>query len=85
MEDHRLREASPGPASLEASERGQREVIEFLSDPATHGGATVERVDTHISRIFLAGDRAWKLKRALATNSRFLDARAARADRPAGA
>jgi aminoglycoside phosphotransferase family enzyme/predicted kinase len=52
----------------QASEAGQREVIAFLSDPATHGGAAVERVDTHISRIFLAGDRAWKLKRALRTN-----------------
>ena len=51
-----------------APEAGQREVISFLSDPATHGGATVERVDTHISRIFLAGERAWKLKRALRTN-----------------
>ena len=50
------------------AEEGQREVIAFLSDPAAHGGAAVERVDTHISRIFLAGDRAWKLKRALATN-----------------
>jgi aminoglycoside phosphotransferase family enzyme len=43
-------------------------VIAFLSDPATHGGASVEQVDTHITRIFLAGDRAWKLKRALRTN-----------------
>jgi len=43
----------------------QRAVIEFLSSPATHGGAAVERVDTHASVVFLAGDRAWKLKRAV--------------------
>ena len=46
----------------------QTEAIAFLSDPRTHGGAAVERVDTHISRLFLAGDRAWKMKRALRTN-----------------
>jgi len=50
------------------SEASQRAVIAFLSDPATHGGAAVERVDTHISRLFLAGGRAWKLKRAIRTN-----------------
>lgn len=46
----------------------QTEAIAFLSDPRTHGGAAVERVDTHISRLFLAGDRAWKMKRAIRTN-----------------
>ena len=60
--------ASAQEGERQASEAGQREVIAFLSEPATHGGAAVERVDTHISRIFLAGDRAWKLKRALRTN-----------------
>jgi len=43
----------------------QSAVIAFLSDPATHAGAKVERVDTHISHVFLAGDRAYKLKRAV--------------------
>jgi aminoglycoside phosphotransferase family enzyme/predicted kinase len=62
-----LRASSRAGPSL-TSEAGQREVIAFLSDPATHGGATVEQVETHISRIFLADDRAWKLKRALRTN-----------------
>ncbi len=51
-----------------ATEQAQRAVIAFLEDPATHGGAAVTRVDTHISRIFLAGDLAWKLKRAVRTN-----------------
>lgn len=44
---------------------GQAEVIAFLADRATHGGAAVECVDTHISAIFLAGDDAYKLKRAV--------------------
>lgn len=44
----------------------QDEVIAFLSDPATHGiDAPVERITTHISEIFLAGDKAYKLKRAV--------------------
>ena len=43
----------------------QREVIEFLSSPSTHGAARVDRVETHASIVFLAGPRAWKLKRAV--------------------
>lgn len=43
----------------------QSRLIEFLSDPATHRGAPVERLQTHISEVFLAGDRAYKLKRAV--------------------
>ncbi|MEO5372916.1 MAG: AAA family ATPase [Alphaproteobacteria bacterium] len=45
----------------------QADVLALLADPAAHGPGvdTVERVDTHISSVFLAGDRAWKLKRAV--------------------
>ena len=43
----------------------QSETFAFLADPATHGGAAVEVVHTHISAIFLANDRAYKLKRAV--------------------
>ncbi len=43
----------------------QSSVIAFLDSSATHGGAAVERIDTHASIVFLAGDRAWKLKRAV--------------------
>ena len=43
----------------------QTDVIAFLSDPATHRGAAVETMETHISYIFLAGDRAYKMKRAV--------------------
>ena len=43
----------------------QRAVIEFLASPATHGGSAVERIDTHSALVFLAGSRAYKLKRAV--------------------
>ena len=42
----------------------QSEVIDFLAAPATHG-APVARVDTHGSVVFLTGERAYKLKRAV--------------------
>src|SRR5207342_3804586 len=47
------------------AEASQEPVIEFLSDPATHGGAPVKRIDTHAASVFLAGDRAFKVKRAV--------------------
>ncbi len=43
----------------------QSSVVAFLSSPATHAGAAVERIDTHTSMLFLTGERAWKLKRAV--------------------
>jgi hypothetical protein len=45
----------------------QREVVQFLGEGASYGmpGAAVERIDTHISIIFLVGERAYKLKRAV--------------------
>lgn len=43
----------------------QSQVIDFLSSPAAHGGAPVERIETHASIVFLAGERALKLKRAV--------------------
>jgi aminoglycoside phosphotransferase family enzyme/predicted kinase len=43
----------------------QSEVLAFLGAPATHAGAAVERIETHASVVFLAGPRAWKLKRAV--------------------
>src|SRR5688500_6128254 len=41
----------------------QAEVIDFVASRATHGGAVVERIDTHTAIVCLAGTRAWKLKR----------------------
>lgn len=43
----------------------QTGVIEFLAAPSTHGIAHVERIDTHSAIVFLAGERAYKLKRAV--------------------
>jgi len=47
----------------------QSAVFACLADPATHGlpaGETVRRIDTHGAAVFLAGDRAYKVKRAVA-------------------
>jgi uncharacterized protein len=43
----------------------QQPVMDFLADPATHGGQPVTRIDTHAASVFLAGDRALKIKRAV--------------------
>lgn len=43
----------------------QQAVIDFLAHPATHGGMPVRRIDTHAATVFLAGDRALKIKRAV--------------------
>ena len=44
----------------------QGEIIAYLSRSDTYGGGdTVGRVETHVSEIFLAGARAYKLKRAV--------------------
>src|SRR6188508_605421 len=43
----------------------QEEVLALLGDPATHGGAKVTRIDTHAASVFLAGERAYKVKRAV--------------------
>jgi len=43
----------------------QRGVIDFLAASSTHGGLSVERIDSHASIVFLAGERAYKLKRAV--------------------
>ena len=44
----------------------QSEAIGFLSSPAAHGGAdAVERIDTHGAMVFLSGESAVKLKRAV--------------------
>lgn len=49
----------------------QDETIAFLSEPASYGpgNSMVERIETHCSIIFLVGNRAYKLKRAIAFSS----------------
>lgn len=47
----------------------QTEVVKFLSDPETHGIDTpVEMITTHSAYVFLAGDLAFKIKRAVKYN-----------------
>jgi aminoglycoside phosphotransferase family enzyme/predicted kinase len=45
----------------------QHDVIAFLRDPSSHppGAGPVETIETHASIVFLAGNRAYKLKRAV--------------------
>jgi aminoglycoside phosphotransferase family enzyme/predicted kinase len=43
----------------------QEAAFALLAAPATHGGAAVSRIDTHGAAVFLAGDRAYKVKRAV--------------------
>ena len=45
----------------------QDDVLAFLADPATYGGRAekVRRIDTHAASVFLTGDRALKIKRAV--------------------
>ena len=43
----------------------QDAVIRWLADPATHGGQPVRRIETHGAIVVLAGDLAWKIKRAV--------------------
>jgi aminoglycoside phosphotransferase family enzyme/predicted kinase len=53
--------ASPGAGSPEP----QADVVAFLEHDAFAGQAASRRIDTHCASIFLSGDRAWKLKRAV--------------------
>ncbi len=55
------------PSSTRAKADDQRAVIAFLGRPNSYGSGIdrVDRIETHVSIIFLAGDRAYKLKRAV--------------------
>lgn len=65
---------APGSADPAASQAAaQREVIAFLSDPSNHaqlaqgapGAARVDIIETHGALVFLVGDEALKIKRAI--------------------
>ncbi len=43
----------------------QDAVFALLAAPETHGGQAVKRIDTHAASVFLAGERALKVKRAV--------------------
>lgn len=49
----------------ESDPQGQDAVIAALSDPAFHGGTAVDVIETHAAMVFLAGNRALKIKRAV--------------------
>src|SRR5262245_4065028 len=50
---------------MNAHPESQESVFALLGDPATHGGAKVTRIDTHAAVVFLAGERVFKVKRAV--------------------
>lgn len=76
--------SSPARDREVIGEGGQTLAIALLSDASTHGlppGGSVDRIDTHAARVFMAGSRAFKMKRAVtypffdyATLSQRLDA-----------
>ena len=50
---------------MSPAETAQQPVVDFLDSSATYGGAPVERIVTHAARVYLAGTRALKIKRAV--------------------
>jgi aminoglycoside phosphotransferase family enzyme/predicted kinase len=51
---------------MDDAAKAQEDVLAFLAEPATYGRADkVLRIDTHAAAVFLAGDRALKVKRAV--------------------
>ncbi len=50
---------------MDRTDDSQDAVLRFLDDPATHGMREVRRIETHANVVFLAGDRALKVKRAV--------------------
>ena len=55
--------SSEGAEASESS--GQAEAIAFLGDSRNHDGAKVRRFETHAALVFVAGNRAYKIKRAV--------------------
>ena len=52
-------------AEIAKSADSQNAVFALLGDPATYDGAAVRRCETHAAVVFLAGERAIKVKRAV--------------------
>src|SRR5262245_24725435 len=52
-------------AGMQTQRDCQAEVLAFLENPASHGGQSVRRIETHASSVFLVGARALKVKRAV--------------------
>lgn len=54
--------------SIHKPEQNQRAVVQFLSDPRSHGlpgDTTIPAISTHAAIVFLAGAYAYKIKRAV--------------------
>src|SRR5262249_15187044 len=57
--------ADARPIAVATTSGAQEEVVAFLSDPLSYPRAErVERIETHGNLVFLAGEEAWKIKRA---------------------
>ncbi len=68
---HRHKARARARAAAGRDPPGPEDVVAFLSATGTFGPGRAERIDTHISHVFLHGERAWKLKRPV--NTGFLD------------
>lgn len=55
----------PASSAMPGAPDDQSDVVGFLDSGAAFGDIRPERIETHCARIFLIGDRAWKLKRAV--------------------
>lgn len=66
-EERRTKATETLPAFPERQTDGHDEVLAFLADPASYPGhpGTVEAIETHMSRVFLAGDRVYKIKKPM--------------------
>ena len=49
----------------DAGTDGQADTVRFLAGAACHGGETPRHVETHLSHLFIAGERVLKLKKAI--------------------
>jgi aminoglycoside phosphotransferase family enzyme/predicted kinase len=54
-----------GTAPVDVAPGDQSRVIDFLALPETHGVRDVQCLETHGNLVFLAGDNAYKIKRAV--------------------
>ncbi len=59
------RDNQPDQSRSDQSQSDQSAVIAFLSDPASHGGEAPRIIKTHAAVLFVAGNDAYKLKRAV--------------------
>ena len=72
---HNLETSAPNGLAVDPQQQErlavQQEVVDFLKSGVAFDGQSVERIDTHISHLFLVGERVYKMKRAFQLS--FLD------------